>query len=177
MQRKKLNKRADATDVFIVTVIVFFLAISFIIGIFVNTKLVSVIQDTALNETNVSTTIISQFEKVNSTGIQRGFMMIFAILLIFTMVSAFLVRVHPAFIFIYIITLLVTVFSSFFMANVYGALVDNPVLAATIASQPIITFFMKNLPIVATGVGLLSMIVVFAKLFIAPTGGDSIGGF
>jgi hypothetical protein len=36
---------------------------------------------------------------------------------------------------------------------------------------------MQNLPYVAVGVGLFSMLILFAKLFVAPTGQNFEGGF
>ena len=176
MQLRKLNKKGDATDVFIVMVILFFLAVSFIIGIFVNDKLITVIKTTALNESAAAPVILNTFENLNAVGIQRAFVLIFVLMVIFVVASAFLTRVHPFWIWIYFIMLIVTILTSVLMSNTFGALIDNPELGNVIASQPMITFFMQNSVTIALAVSAFSMIIVFSKLFSAPTGG-SISGF
>lgn len=176
MQLRKLNKKGDATDVFIVMVILFFLAVSFIIGIFVNDKLITVIETTALNESAAAPVILNTFENLNSEGIQRAFVLVFVLMVIFVVASAFLTRIHPFWIWIYFIMLIVTILTSVLMANTYGALIENTELASIIASQPMITFFMQNAVMIALAVSAFSIIIVFSKLFSAPTGGG-IGGF
>jgi hypothetical protein len=93
------------------------------------------------------------------------------------MASAFLVRVHPFWIWIYIIMLFATILTSVFMANTYGALADNPIFETIIQQQSMITFFMQHAVKVALAISALSMIVVFSKLFSAPVGGSFGGGF
>ena len=176
MQLKRLNKKGDATDMFIVMVVLFFLAVSIVIGIFVNTTLSSVITTTALNDSAAAGDIVETFDALNATGFQRAYVMIFALMILFVMASAFLVRIHPFWMWIYIIMIIITILTSVFMANVYGALADNPTLGPTITSQPMITFFMEHAVKIALAIGALSIVVVFSKLFSAPTGGSG-GGF
>lgn len=177
MQLRRLNKKGDATDPFIVMVILFFLAVAFIVGIFVNTKISEVITTTALNDSAAAGSIISTFDNLNATGIQRAYVLIFALMVIFVMASAFLVRVHPFWLWIYIFMLFATILTSVFMANTYGALADNANFALIIADQGMITFFMQNAVKIALGISGFSMIIVFSKLFSAPTGGQFGGGF
>lgn len=177
MQLRKLGKKGDATDPFIVMVIIFFLAVAFIIGIFVNSKMSTIISTTALNSSAAADDILDTFDNLNALGIQRAFVLIFVLMTIFVMGSAFLVRVHPFWIWIYIVMMFVTVLTSVFMANTYGALVENEQLAAVIAGQPMITFFMENAVIIAVSISILSMVIVFSKIFNAPSGGSFGGGF
>ena len=177
MQLRKINKKGDATDPLIVMVILFYLAISYIIGILVNDKLFTVIETTALNSSEAAPAILSTFGNLNSVGIQRAYVLVFTLMVIFVMASAFLVRVHPFWIWIYFIMLFVTVLTSVLMANTYGALLENPSLAAVISGQPMITFFMENAVFVALGISAFSIVIVFSKLFSAPSGGSFGGGF
>lgn len=172
MELRSLNKKGDATDPMIILVILAFLAISFIVGIFVNTKIQTIIQTTALNDTDAAPAITSALDIVNAKTIQRGYAMIFAVLVMFTLFSAFLVRQHPAFIFINIILLVVTMFTAVFVGNIYGALQDNPTLGPVIADQGIITAIMTNIVKIIMVIGGLNMIILFSKLFGAPQGGD-----
>lgn len=177
MQLRKLRKKGDATDVFIVMVVLFFLAVAFIVGIFVNSKISEVITTTALNDSAAAAQIVATFDNVNVSGVQRAYTLVFTLMVIFVMASAFLTRVHPFWIWIYIVMLIATILTSVFMANTYGALIDNPVFADVVATQTMITFFMANAVKIALGISALSMIIVFSKLFSAPSGGSFGGGF
>ena len=52
-----------------------------------------------------------------------------------------------------------------------SVLANNPELASVIADQVMITFFMEHAVKIALGLGAISMVIVFSKLFQAPTGG------
>lgn len=174
MERRSLlkDKKGDATDPMIIVIIVAFLAISFIVTIFVNTKIKSIITETQLSNSTASPAIISALDNVNNNVVQRGFITIIAILILFTMFSAFMVRQHPAFIFLNILLLGVTIFVSVFISNTYAALEDNVTLAPILAQQGMITYVMKHLVKFVLGIGAINMIILFSKLFNAPQGGD-----
>jgi len=167
------NKKGDMADVFVYIIIAIFLAISFIVVIFVNGKLRDVITETALNETSVAPTIINAMDIMNETTVQRGYALFMGILLVGILVSSFLVRVHPAFIFIYIIGLAFAIFVSVFLGNLYYEFIQVEEFATIAANQGMITFFMKNLVKLTLAIGALSMIIVFSKIF-SNSGGDTI---
>jgi hypothetical protein len=166
-----LGRKGDASDIVMFAIIMFFLAVSFIIVIFVNSKLTDVITDTQLSNSSAAPSIISSFNNVNDNVVQRGYVIIFALMLIFMMVSAMMVRVHPIFFFIYIITLAVTILLTVYTSNLYYSLINTEQLADIAANQTMITFFMKNSVIITIAVAALSMIVLFGKFFSAPFGG------
>lgn len=174
---RKLNKKGDVTDGFIVLLIMFFLAVSFIIGIFVNQNISKVIKTTALNQSTAAPNIISTFERLNVEGIQRAYVMIFVLMVVFVMASAFLVRVHPFWMWLYIIMLFATILTAVLLANTYGMLADNPTFQQIIQDQKMITFFMEHAVMVSLIVSALSMVIVFSKLFAAPTAGSFGGDF
>lgn len=159
------NKRGDVSDVLVVMLISVFLAVSFIVVLFVNDKIKDVITDTALNDTSVAPDIIDAFDRVNSTTVQRGYALFMGFLILGIVISSFLTRLHPAFIFLYIIVLAFTIFVSVFLGNMYEALISNDSLAVIAENQNMITFFMQNIVKITLAVGALSMIVAFSKLF------------
>ena len=173
MERK--NKRGDVTDIFVFVLIAVFLAISFIVVLFVNNELLDIISTTALNESSASSSIIESFELINTQTVQRGYALFMGILMIGMVVSAFLVRVHPAFIFIYIITLAFAIFVSVYLGNMYNDFIAVDEIAVIANQQPMINFFMENLLKIVLVVGALSMIIVLSKIFGSPGGSvDSI---
>ena len=168
-----LGRKGDASDIVMFAIIMFFLAVAFIVVIFVNSKLTHVITDTQLSNSTAAPAIISSFNNVNENVVQRGYVIIFAIMLIFMMISSMMVRVHPIFFFIYVITLAVTILLTVYTSNLYASLIENEQFATIAADQTMITFFMKNSIIITLAVGALSMIVLFSKFFSAPFGGPT----
>lgn len=165
-----LNRKGDATDILLFLVIVFFLAVAFIVVIFVNTKLSQVITDTPLNDTASAPDINNAFETVNTKTVQRGFILMFTILIIGMLVSAFLIRVHPIFFFFYIITVGFAIFLAVFLSNTYQMLIENPTIATIATEQTMINFVMQNIIAILIGSWALSIIILFGKLFTAGGG-------
>jgi len=168
---RKLQKKGDPTDIFLFLVIIFFIAISFVVVIFTNTKIHEMISTTALNESDAYASIDASFTNINDFVIQRGFTLFFAVLIIGILVSSFLVRVHPIFIFIYIITLLASILTSVYLANAYAMVVSNGQLALLADKFGTITWVMKHITKILLAVGAMSMIIIFGKI----GGGDTTG--
>jgi len=165
--------KGDPTDIILLLVIVFFLAISMVVALFANTLIQNIISTTVLNESAAYGSINESFDRVNLFGVQRGFTLFFGILIIGILVSSFLVRVHPVFIFIYIITLGVAIFVGIFLANSYALVVENPQLLEIAENYGMVTFVMQNIVKILLGVGALSMIIIFGKIGGGTSGADS----
>jgi hypothetical protein len=161
---RSLTKKSDPTDILLFLVIVFFLAISLSVTLFANQKIQNLISSTALNESTAYSQINESFSSINQFVAQRAFTLFFGILIIGILVSSFLVRVHPVFIFIYIITLGVTIFVSIYLANAYALMVSNSQLAEISANFAMMTWIMQNVTRILLAVGALSMIIIFGKI-------------
>ena len=168
---RKISKKSDPTDIFLFLVIMFFIAISFVVAIFANTKIHEIISTTALNESDAYASIDESFTNINDFVVQRGFTLFFAVLIIGILISSFLVRVHPIFIFIYIITLLASILTSVYLANAFAMVVANGQLASISDKFGTITFMMKHVTKILLAVGAMSMIIIFGKI----GGGDTTG--
>jgi len=173
MKFSRFKKKGDVSDVLLLVLIVTFLSISFIVVLFVNDTLKSVITDTALNESSSASTITASFDDINTYSVQRAFVIFFGILIIGIMASAFLVRIHPAFLFLYIIILGFTILISVFMGNLYETVITVEEFAAIAEQQTMITFIMQNIVKIALATGALSIIIIFAKIFPTPGGGSA----
>lgn len=157
------NKRGDVSDGIIFIVIIFFLAVSFLVGAFVNSKFQSIVQTTVLNQSTASQDIIDGLDRLTTSGIQRGFVMVFAFLIIGMMLSSFLVRVHPAWIFIYILTMGFAILITVPLANAYAALANAEAIRSVAEQQTMITYIMQHSVKILIGALALSMIILFAK--------------
>jgi len=169
--KRKMNTRGDATDIILFIVLILFLGISFIVGIFFNDIIKDVISTTQLNETSPASGMVSQLETFTTSTVQNAFVVIFGFLVIGVMISAFLVRVHPAFIFIWIIFLAVALFTSVFLANTYQAFIETEALSSIASQQTAMNWILQHLVLITLAVGALSMVITFSRAF-----GGSMGG-
>lgn len=158
-----MNRKGDVSEGIIFVVLLFFLAIAFIVVAFVNGKFHDVIANTALNESDASASILGGLDKITDSGIQNGYIFIMAFLIIGMMLSAFLVRVHPAWFFLYMIFAAFSVFLSVIVANTYSTLANNADLATTMAQQSKVTWAMQHLVQIVIGALAVSILILFAK--------------
>jgi len=158
------KKKGDPTDIFLLLVILFFLVVSIVVALFVNSYIQKAISTTALNESSAYESINESFSKINEYAVQRTFIFIFALLIIGILISSFLVRVHPVFLILYIIMLIVAIFISVFLANSYATIVENDLLDNISENFGMMTWVMKHIVKILIGVGALSMIIIFGKV-------------
>ena len=163
--RSIIRKKSDPTDMFLLLVIIFFLAVSMVVALYANSKVKEVIDTTVLNQSAAYSSIETSFSTINELTVQRGFTLFFGILIIGVIASSFLVKVHPVFIFIYIITLAVAMFVGVYLANTYELIVANSQLAELASNYATMTWVMQNILKILLGVGAMSMIIIFGKLF------------
>lgn len=161
---KITRKKGDATDMMIVVIGIFFLAVIFLVYWYFTTTTAAAFRNTPIyiNETSAG---LQALQDLGEKGSSQGFVMIMGALILGTIISSFLVRIHPVFIFIYLIMLLMNIIIAVFLGNAYGMLVSQEPFASGAIANPVIDVVMRNIVKIALGVGVLSMIVVFAKLF------------
>lgn len=158
-------KKGDPTDIILFLVIIFFLAISMVVSLFVNSKIQNIIDNTTLNQSSAYSSITTSFDVINEYTVQRGFILMFGLLIVGMLVSSFMIKVHPIFMFIYIITLAFSIFISIYLANSYELIVSNGQLSILSDKYTMMTWVMQNIAKILLGVGALSMIIIFGKLF------------
>jgi len=161
---KLLKRKGDPTDIILLTIMLFFLAISLAVVLLANEQIHRVISTTVLNQSEAYSSIDESFSNINEFVAQRGFTMFFAILIIGIMVSSFLIKVHPMFIFIYIVTLLMAILVTIYLANTYALLVNNPLLARISDNFAMTTYIMQHSVMIMLATGAISMIIVFSKI-------------
>lgn len=165
-----MNRKGDISGGIVLIIIVFFLAISFIVVAFANDKIKNIIEDTPLNQSEAADNIITSIDYLTTTSINRAFIFLFSFLIIGMMLSSFLVRVHTAWIFLYVLFLVFSVIIAVPLANTYQAVIEASALSGIAAQQTAITFVMQHSVKILIGATLLSWIILFAK----PQGGERI---
>lgn len=163
-------KKGDLPDVLVWLITIFILAIGLFIFAYVIPTIGTGLSDAGLNKSTEGANAIQTFSSIGTVTIQRGFFMLFAGLIMGVMISSFLIRTHPIFMFLYVIFLGLSVFLATYFGNAYETLTSSTLFAGTLASQGLINVVMNNLPKITLGVGALSIIIVFAK-FTSARGG------
>lgn len=157
------SKKGDLPDMLVFVIVVFVLAIGMLILAFVTPAIAEGLRTAGMNSTPEAQNSIDQLAELGTVTIQRGFLFLFFGLAISTIITSFFTRVHPMFLFLYIIFLGLTVFIGTYLGNAYEQIAANPVLAETLASQGLITVVMQNIVVLTLVIGAISMIIVFAK--------------
>ena len=169
------SKKGDLPDMLIFIVTVFVFAIGLLILAYVIPSISDGLNTAGLNASAEGSRAIDEIAELGANGLQKGFFLLFVGLIMSTMITSFLTRSHPIFLFLYIFFLGITVLVGSYLGNAFEQFATNPVIADTLASQGYISIVMQNIVMITLVVGALSMIIVFAK-FSSFLGGTSQGG-
>jgi len=167
------DKRGGFTDLFIFIIVAFIVAIIAVVFIFIGAtatdKLheemdnmdlvgdgnnnVSVVIDNTMGKTSLA------YQTLRWTSILMFFGMIIGIF-----IGSYMVQTKPIFFIPYIFLLIIAIVVSVGMANAYDTLMLDPTLASTFATTGGINWFLLNLPIIVTIVGIVGAIIMFSRL-------------
>lgn len=157
------TKKGDLPDMLIFLVTVSILAIGIFILAFVIPEISDGLAEAGLNDSVEGTAAIEQMSNIGTKVLQRGFFLLFVGLIIATLISSFIARTHPIFLFLYIIFLAITILLSTYLGNFYESITSAVIFTDTLASQTLITFVMQNIAKITLGVGILSFVILFSK--------------
>ena len=157
------TKKGDLPDMLIFLVSITVLAIGLFVFAFVIPTISTGLGNAGLNNSAEGIVAVNQLNDIGTKLIQNGFFLLFVGLIMGTMISSFLARTHPIFLFLYIIFLGITVFLATYLGNFYETFSSTEIFAETLASQTMINIVMENLVKITLGVGALSMVILFSK--------------
>ena len=163
MGLKTITKKGDFSDTLILIVFMFVFGIGIFLIAYIWPIIFEGLRTTGLNNTAEGETAINQMISMGNVGLSRGFVVIFIGLIISTMITSFLVRQHPIFLFINIITLIISVLVAVYLSNAYDSFTGTAIFAATAAANPLIAFVMNNSVMIIIVVGCLDMIISYAS--------------
>lgn len=156
-------KKGDLPDMIIFLITIFVFAIGLLIMAFVIPAISDGLNTAGLNSTSEARLAIDEIAELGNEGMQKGFLFLFTGFIMALMISSFLVRTHPIFMFLYILFLGITVFLGTYVGNAFEQVATTDALAATVANQGLISIVMQNIVGITLIVGALSMIIIFAK--------------
>jgi hypothetical protein len=168
------SKKGDLPDMFILIITLFIFAIGLLTLSFVVPSIADGLSDAGLNESQGGYDTIEALSDLGANGLQRGYFFLMVGLIMSTMITSFLTRTHPIFLFMYIFFLGITLFIGGYLGNAFEQFATSPVLVDTLGSQGLISSVMQNIVLITLITGALSMIIIFAKF--SSFGGSRSGG-
>ena len=154
---KKHRMKGSFADIIFVMVAIFVTAI---VILFANKLLVEI--KTAANET-LNQTYFTQGE--NALKVMNGGFLLFVVAGFMAIVlSAFMIRSHPAFAVVGIIISFVFILLAVIFGNIYGQFVAQSELSSVAVNYPIITNIFQHFPLIVMVFAGIIMIVIFSKI-------------
>jgi len=173
MERKNLfNRRGDITDMMVFLIVLFILAVGLVIIVYTISAMTDGLNVAGLNETTQTSEAIDGLDNFGTIVLQRGFLLLFVGLIISVMITSFFANTHPIWLFLYVIMLGLTIFIGIYLGSAFEEMQEVDILTDVISNQPMISFVMNNILIIITAVGVLSLIIVFAKFKLGKMGGE-----
>jgi len=158
--KRTLNKKGSVLDLILIGVFCLAFAFSILIGFKITTEVNTQIQantDIPIEGKTAATSLLGDY-----TGtLDYGFLFFIVGLSIGVLILAALVRVHPIFIPLYVIGLLIVIFLAGVFSNIYQGLADSPEFTALASQLMFIDKIMTFLPWFVGVVGVLLCIVMY----------------
>jgi|TARA_Y100000310_G_scaffold152812_1_gene152242 hypothetical protein len=156
------NKRGDFTGLLFLLATISVLAIFLLVLGYVT----PLINDELITQIGISEEINGSFIASNNVAANTFpviWMVVFAGLMLGVFATAWFIPTHPIFFPFFVILLVVAVLVSIALSNAYEELTNNITLQSTSLQQQAIAFLMFNLPYVAVILGIIVLILSFAK--------------
>ena len=172
-----MNKRGAITDIILFMVLSFVIVTFFVLwnyGFGLVTDVLTTIPDAgSLNVSDAAQDTFGQLNAAQSSGLKTlSYVMIFSMALSI-LVSSFLIKVHPAFILVYLFVIIGAIMASVYISNYYEDLLADPLLGPEFQSFKGGSFIMLYLPYWVGIIGFLGMIFLMAGIIIDP--GQGVG--
>jgi len=163
------NKKGDIFDIISFVVVLTVVAMVCFIFAFTIPQISDGLNEAGLNSSSEGVGAIDSLHDFGTITMQRGFFLVFAGLIIGMMISAFFIRTHLIWVFLYIIFLGVSIILAVYMGNAYQTMVAQSIFSERAADQVLINLVMNNLIKIVLGAGALSLIIIFTKFSSAST--------
>jgi hypothetical protein len=157
-----LGKRGSIVDIAFVLVAILGFAIFILIVGKVFPAITHQIGESQIGTLNASQTALNTTDAIAGRG-DGLFLTIFIGLCISVLITSFFIESSPILVPIYIIAVGLLLIFSVAAEHIYNAFATNDTFSAIAAGNTVTGFIMSHLVIITIGIGVLSMILIFAK--------------
>ncbi|MFW5889070.1 MAG: hypothetical protein ACOCUD_01685 [Bacillota bacterium] len=169
IKENKKNKKGSIQTVFFAIVTLFGLAIFIIVMAHIIPQVTEGLRESDLNNSAAARAALGEADD-NVGQLDYIYLMVFAGLLMGSMVFSFMIDSHPIFIPIFIFLMGFAVVIGAIMDNVYEEFEINSALNETAAEQNYVSGIMGNFVMVTLGFAILNLIIIFAKIKLGSNG-------
>ena len=171
--KSKKSKKGSIIDVAFLLVAILGIAIFILIVGYIFPQITGAIKtNSPIGNNSASVTALDSSDHTASM-LDTIFLIVFIGLSISVLISSFFIDSSPILIPVYIIALGILIIFAVVAENVYESFANSATFAATASTHTITNYIMSHLIMVAIGVGVLSMVLIFAK----PKGNGGYGGY
>jgi hypothetical protein len=156
------NKRGSIVDIAFLLVVAMVHSIFLLVVSYVFPQITAGISASPIGNLTSSQSALNSTNTIAGSG-NMVFLTIFIGLCITVLITSFFIDSSRILVPIYIIGVGFLILFAVIVENVYEGFAESATFAATAATQPTIDFIMNHLVAIAIGVGVLSMILIFAK--------------
>ena len=161
--RKINNKRGDLTGLLYLIVSISAFAFFLLIASYISTNISTELKDNiGSDDIRINESFDATANTAENTFSALWYIM-FAGLLLGLLITAWNMPTHPIYVPIFIILLVAAVIVGVALSNVYEELYDVAEFSDAADTQTSISFIMVNLPYIALVVGIIALVVTFAK--------------
>jgi len=165
-----LGKKGSIIDVAFLLIAILGLAIFILIVGYVFPQITTAIKTSPIGNNTASVAALDSTDNIVGR-FDIIFLIIFMGLSISVLITSFFIGSSPILIPVYVIALSILMIFAAVVENVYDAFATNSTFIATAATHPITGYILSHLIMTAIGIGVLSMVLIFAKPRGQQTGG------
>lgn len=162
-----MNKNASVRDVVLIVAFLFVSGLLFLIFYYVADQSVDkMLSVDVINDSTQARTALNMVDVVQSR-IDYVFLTILIGLTLAILITSWFIAGNPIYAFIFFIVLIIAVFIGVIMANVWDDFgIKAPIFNTAKNAMPITNHILNNLPYYISIIGILSLIVMFAKPYL-----------
>jgi len=160
---KKKNKRGDFTGLLYMLVMISAFAFFLLIAGYISTTVSGELKDKFNSSTDQVNTAFDATTNTANNTLSAVWFIMFGGLLLGLFITAYFIPTNPIFVPIFIILLVITIIVGVAMSNAYEQLYEIDTFSDIADTQGSINFIMTNLPYVALILGIIVLIITFAK--------------
>lgn len=162
------NKKAQIVPLLIFVIAGIIIIVFFAGWIYFFNQMTSVLHSipSSTQVANISSAVTNVIDPINNamSGLNLISVAILIGLVLNIFIEAYYVRKHPILFVAYFLICVLVVVSSIYIANQYETLMSNDLLGSTITANTGGSFIVLNLPIIASVVGFLGLIILFIAI-------------
>jgi len=157
------DKKGDLTGLFYLIITMAALAIVILVGGYISVTVNTALKGT-INSSNpeVDAAFDSSINVAENT-LTAVWYVVFGVLLLGLFITSWYMRTNAIFVPVFAILLIVSIIVGIALSNAYETIYEVTEFSSIASTQQAVNFFMSNLPYVALIVGLIALVITFAK--------------